>query len=92
MNRWEPIIARVVAAAHGDPQAARAVEPHLRALKDHKDWAVLVAVLRRVMAGERGDGLLAGLDLVDTAIVWRTLEALSGARLPDSTAEGSSDE
>ena len=78
MNRWEPIIAGVVAAAQGDARAAPALEPQLRALEDRQEWADLVTVLRRVMAGERGDGLLASLDPVDTAIVRRALEALSG--------------
>jgi hypothetical protein len=37
------------------------------------DWTPLVFVLRRVLAGERGLTLLAGLDLVDTAIVREVL-------------------
>ena len=39
----------------------------------------LVAVLRRIHAGDRDPALASGLDGIDAAIVQRTLEALTGA-------------
>src|SRR5512135_3004802 len=41
------------------------------------DWAALVTVLRRILAGERGEQLLAELDAVDTEIARETLHRLS---------------
>jgi hypothetical protein len=39
-------------------------------------WRNLVAVLRRLLAGERGPQLTAGLDRTDTAIVQKILAQL----------------
>jgi tetratricopeptide (TPR) repeat protein len=77
-DRWEPRIAAVVAAAQGNSEAAAAVEPILAELAGTQDWAALVPVLRRMIAGDRGEALLTGLDPVDTAITQRTLDALAG--------------
>jgi hypothetical protein len=41
----------------------------LAELDTTSDWAALAGVLRRVLQGERGGQLLAGLDETDTAIV-----------------------
>jgi hypothetical protein len=41
------------------------------------DWAALVAVLRRILAGERDESLLDGLDPIDTAIAGETLTRLA---------------
>ena len=43
------------------------------------EWGGLIAVLRRVLAGERNAApLRAGLDPVDTAVVDRVLDILKG--------------
>jgi tetratricopeptide (TPR) repeat protein len=74
---WEPIIAAVVAACRGDQDAAVKLGPFLDEQAKEPDWAALVAVLRRVLDGERGDTLLDGLDAVDTAIARETLSRLA---------------
>jgi hypothetical protein len=43
------------------------------------DWAALVAVLRRILGGERDPGLLDGLDAIDTAIAAELLTRLGAA-------------
>jgi hypothetical protein len=53
------------------------VDPVLTDLGETSGWAVLVGVLRRILAGERGEDLLAGLDPTDTSITERTLDALA---------------
>ena len=56
------------------------------------DWRNLVAILRRIMAGERGVELAQGLDPVDTAIVRRVLGLPLTPQPPlpttDSTSSG----
>jgi hypothetical protein len=47
-------------------------------LEQHADWRQLVAVLRRIRAGERDATLASGLDPIDTAVVQRALDALTG--------------
>lgn len=45
------------------------------------DWSALVAALRRILAGERGEpALLAGLDEIDTTIARETLSRITQAR------------
>jgi hypothetical protein len=41
------------------------------------DWVALAAVLHRILAGERGEPLLDGLDPIDTAIARETLARLT---------------
>jgi tetratricopeptide (TPR) repeat protein len=76
LEEWEPVIAGVVAAARGDPEARAGLGPLLAELDTTSDWAALAGVLRRVLAGERGQQLLQGLDEVDTAIVADVLRRL----------------
>ena len=73
-----PVIAAVVAATNGDPDATVRVNELLDGLAGSADWGRLVGVLRRILADERGDYLVEGLDPIDTAIVTRTLGALAG--------------
>lgn len=72
---WEPIITAVGhAATNGDTPL------QLTDLLDDiatTDWVALVVVLRRVLAGDRGRELLAGLDNLGTAILTATLDRLS---------------
>jgi tetratricopeptide (TPR) repeat protein len=76
---WDPVLAGLVAANGGDPQAAQAVQQALATRGQRADWTTLAAVLGRVLAGERDQQLLLdGLDPVDTAIAQRALDALAG--------------
>jgi tetratricopeptide (TPR) repeat protein len=78
LDRWQPNIAAIAAAARGDAHAAAEVEELLTALAGSDDWAALAAALRRVLAGERDHAqLTAGLDPVDTAILAATLDRLA---------------
>jgi hypothetical protein len=76
LQSWTPVIDEIDAAY----QAGREPSADLIELLDERagqpDWADLVAVLRRVLAGERGAALLRGLDEIDTAIVRETLARL----------------
>lgn len=84
-HQWEPLLALIVAAVAGDEAAHRQVEEVLDRFADTDDWAALVRVLRRVLAGEREpSALLAGLDAIDTAIVTRLV-----ARLRDGPGDDS---
>jgi tetratricopeptide (TPR) repeat protein len=74
---WAPVLDGVVAAAGGDQRAAAELEPVFAELAASPDWATPVAVLRRIIAGERGEDLAHGLDAVDTAIVAETLRRLA---------------
>ncbi|MGH8886734.1 MAG: AAA family ATPase, partial [Egibacteraceae bacterium] len=78
LEAWAPVTAGIVVAVAGDAATATAVEQALTTRGEHPDWGALVARLRRILAGERGDDLVAGLDPIDTAIVQRTLDALAG--------------
>jgi len=73
LEQWEPVIAVIVAACQGDQAAVAELRPFLDKTAQDPDWATLAAVLLRILAGERGDGLLDGLDPVDTAIATETL-------------------
>lgn len=76
VQKWEPVIAAVVAACQGNKQAAQAIEPVLQKFAGTKDWGNLVAVIRRILKRERGAQLAAGLDRVDAAIVQKILEGV----------------
>lgn len=78
IENWTPVIAEIVAAANGDREITTTLEPHLDQLGSQDDWAALVPVLRRIIAGERDDALLTGLDPIDTAIVREVLTRLGG--------------
>ena len=78
LERWEPVIAAVVAACRGDQDAAARLDPFLDEQAKEPNWVALTAVLRRILGGERGDGLLDGLDSVDPAIARQALTRLAG--------------
>ena len=77
LERWDPVITDVAAACQGDQDAAAKLGPFLDELAKEPDWAALVAVLRRILSGERGENLLDSLDPVDTAIARQTLALLA---------------
>ena len=77
LARWETVIAAVAAACRGDQDAAAQLGPFLEDGATDQDWAALIAVLRRILGGERGEGLLDGLGRVDTAIAGQVLNRLA---------------
>ena len=74
---WDPVIAGLVAARAGDGEAAAAVDEELTHREDSGS-AALIGVLRRLQAGESDQHLLTGLDEIDSPIVSRALDALTG--------------
>ena len=81
LQEWEQVIAATAAAAAGNAEAAAELAPVLDSIAQQEEWAVLVVVLRHILDGEREDGLLDGLDPIDTAIASQVL-----ARLTQSSA------
>jgi tetratricopeptide (TPR) repeat protein len=76
VQQWEPMIEAIVAACKGNQEAAQKLEPVLQKFGETNDWRNLVAVLRRLLASERGPQLTEGLDRTDTAIVQKILAQL----------------
>jgi tetratricopeptide (TPR) repeat protein len=77
LDQWMPIIDRVVAAAGGNTESIEELAPALDLLEKTRDWSALIEVLRRILAGERSQNLLRGLNEVDTQIVAEVLRRLS---------------
>jgi len=78
LQQWEPVIAAIatVCQAGQEPPPADLAE-FLDEQANQPDWTPLVAVLRRILAGERDEAaLLTGLDPTDTAIARETLARL----------------
>ena len=65
--------------AAGDTSAAAGLAERLDELAQSSDWSALVAVLRRILGGEHGAGLLDGLDAIDTAIAAEVLRRIGGS-------------
>jgi hypothetical protein len=63
-------------ATAGDTGKAAELAERLDELARASDWSSLVAVLRRILGGERDAGLLDGLDAIDTAIAAEVLSRL----------------
>ena len=76
-QQWNDVIHVVVAACEGNAQAASALEPFFDEMSQKDDWRNLVAVLRRILAGERDPlALLPGLDDTDVVIAGDVLRGL----------------
>jgi hypothetical protein len=76
LQQWEPVIAAIAAACQPRQEVSAELRQFLDEQANQPDWAALAAVLRRILAGERGESLLDGLDPVDTAIAQETLARL----------------
>lgn len=77
LQAWAPALNDIVQAVNGDQAANKRVTSLLDELASGSAWGGLVAVLRRVLAGERDTAVLrARLDPIDTAIVDRLLGML----------------
>jgi tetratricopeptide (TPR) repeat protein len=78
VQRWEPVIAAIATACQVGQEPPAELAEFLDEQAKHPDWTALVAVLRRILAGERDEpALLTGLDPIDTAIARETLARLS---------------
>ena len=88
---WDPVLSALHAAtSHSDPAirdaATDTLHQALTTLDQQSAWQGLVAVLRRIHAGERELTLTDGLDPVDTAITRRALDLLAGTTMIDPDA------
>jgi hypothetical protein len=77
LHGWEPVIAGIAAACQPGQEAPPELLQFLDERAGTPDWAVLIDVLRRILAGERDESLLDGLDPVDSAIARETLARLT---------------
>jgi hypothetical protein len=77
LQQWEPVIAAITAACRAGQEPHPGLLEFLEESAKKPGRATLAAVLRRILAGERGEPLLDGLDLIDTAIVRETLTRLT---------------
>ncbi len=76
-QQWAPVIGAVVAVAQAGAPVPADLDAFLDQMGDTDDWRALVAVLRRILAGERDpERLLPGLDATDTLIVGEVLRGL----------------
>ena len=76
-QQWNDVIRAVVAACEGNAEAAAQLAPFLEEMSQQADWRKLVAVLRRILAGERDPlALLPGLDDTDVVIAGDVLRGL----------------
>jgi len=80
VRKWEQAIQMIVAVCNGNTQVAQELESILQQRGAMDDWRNLVAVIRRILAGERGIELTDGLDHTDAAIVRRILGLLAGEK------------
>ncbi|MBA2696295.1 MAG: hypothetical protein H0U62_10795, partial [Actinobacteria bacterium] len=88
---WDPVLSALhTAISHPDPAtrdaATDTLNQALTALEQDPYWQALVAVLRRIHAGDRDSTLTDGLDPVDTAITRRALDLLAGTITIDPDA------
>jgi hypothetical protein len=77
LQQWEPVIADVIAACQAGQEPPADLLEFLDKRAKDPDWVALAAVLHRILAGERGEPLLDGLDPIDTAIARETLARLT---------------
>jgi hypothetical protein len=82
LAQWAPVIEDMVAACGDEAteavESSERLEPFLQQMGEVDDWRALVAVLRRMLAGERDEAaLVEGLDATDHLIVDAVLERLA---------------
>ena len=89
-EQWSGVIQAVVAACKGNADVAKQLAQFLDEMGQKDDWRALVAVLRRILAGECDPlALLRGLDDMDTLIASDILRGLG--TLPLQAGEGQGD-
>lgn len=77
LAEWDPVTAALLAEMNGPHEASPRIDRELTRCETTREWSALVPVLRRVRAGERHPDLT-GLDEIDTSIIMRALDVLSG--------------
>ena len=80
LQALEPVIAAVATACQPGREPTENLAHFLDELDEDargKGWGPLAAVLRRILAGERGESLLDGLDPISTAIARETLARIA---------------
>ena len=76
-EQWGDVVRAVIAACQGDADAAAQLAPFLDEMSQKDDWRALVAILRRILAGERDPmALLPGLDNTDIVVAGDVLRGL----------------
>jgi hypothetical protein len=76
-EQWGDVVRAVIAACQGDADAAAQLAPFLGEMSQKDDWRALIAVLRRIMAGERDPmAVLPGLDDTDIVVAGDVLRGL----------------
>ena len=77
LRKFELLIATIVGVCQDGQELPAELAELLDAQASQPDWTALVAVLRRILVGERDEAaLLAGLDPIDTAVARETLGRL----------------
>lgn len=77
MEQWQPVITAIAAACQPGQAAPQELLGFLNEQATSRSWSALVAVLRRILAGERAEpDLLTGLDEIDAAVVRETLSRI----------------
>jgi hypothetical protein len=85
VEQRQPEITAIVAACQPGQAAPPELLQFLNEQATSQDWAALIPVLRRILAGERdGPALLAGLDPIDAAIARETLTRLAAPAIPEA--------
>ncbi len=86
INAHMGLIHRVVMACQ-NPQSVPDLEKILEQAAEN-DWAQLVVTIRKILAGDRSEGLLINLDEEDQIIITSILQGLQNPQtLPDLTAD-----
>ncbi|MET9630100.1 hypothetical protein ABZX92_21795 [Lentzea sp. NPDC006480] len=76
MRDWSPLMSAVVLQAEGDTQYADQLAAELAGLERNPGAAPVVHAFRRLLAGERGPGLLDGLGMLPFGMVSKVLATL----------------
>jgi len=71
----QPVLAAVLAASRGNQEAVAGLDPLLKRFEENPRRSALAGALRRILAGERGDDLITGLDPISAAAIADLLEA-----------------
>ena len=89
LQGWEPTTYAVVAVVSGAAEALPALASTLDERAKRPEWADLVAVLRRILAGDRADNVLDDLDELDRAVASHVLTRLGLGQAPALPPRGS---
>ena len=91
-DEWGPIIQAMIVTCEGNPPASDQLSQFFERMSQKDDWRKLVAVLRRILAGERDPlALLPGLDDTDVIIAGDVLRGL-GIDVPTAGLEEEEDD